>query len=343
MGAIKNAIKKQVKNVDVQRILSTTGKVLAYDKTLNTARIAYANPMGEGWLYRDGVHISNSLGGLTSNGIRTGCQCILTFVNGHIEAPMITGICDSTYAEKSCADQGAYLIDESIRESSSDTLEIDTPMYQNWIDENNTWEDKYNNDFGDYTSYDMRQETHRLSTETHRYSDSEIGLTHLDTKSTIKLKDNGDIDIFVADNVGIRISKKQKKIYFYGFDININGEMDILAILRKCRDCEFDGYHDKEEPKPILDDLNDLILLIDQDIEELKRCIAYTKEITGDIQYFAYLDNAIAQYEAIKSSYLMGQYSHSQEALDEVYNKIMWYYKYFQEELVSARERWGLA
>lgn len=341
MGVLKEAIQKQVDKQNLQYMQSSTGTILRYDKTSNRADIIYNNPVGDGTVYRGGIPVSNSLGGLTSGGVKPGQECTITFVNGNINAPLITGTNESSYRDKTCTDQGAYIIDEFVREQVQEVTDF-IPMYQAWISPTNEWVDKYKNTAIDYSEYDANERARTLQSTTDKFSDSEVGLTNLDTKATLKMKDNGDIDIFVTDNVGIRISKKMRKIYFYGFDININGEMDLLAILRKCRDCEFDGYHD-DELKEIKDFITQHIGYIEGDIEELKRCIAYTKEITGDIEYFSSLDSAIGRFEVLKKNYNEGKYSDSSEDLEDVKAQILDYYDYFEEELVAARERWGLA
>lgn len=343
MGIVKETIKKQVEQQNFQYMYSTTATILRYYKEYNKADILYNDPVGGGELYRGGVPISNSLGGLTNNGVQVGQKCSIVFVNGNINAPLITGINSSTYSSKTCTDQGAYIIDESVRESTLEDSQEISPMYSNWLDENNTWMEKYASLSIDYSNIKASSLVRNILIDTEKFSDTEVGLTNLNTKATLKMKDNGDIDIFVADNVGIRISKKMRKIYFYGFDININGEMDLLAILRKCRDCEFDGYRDDNEKQQIMDLISQYINYIEGDIEELKKCIAYTKEITGDIEYFSSLDSAIGKFEALKTNYNEGRYNDSKEDLEEVRGQIMSYYEYFQEELIAARERWGLA
>lgn len=334
MGIVKEVIKHQIDENNLQYVYSATGKIVRYDKVYNTADIVYDNPVGDGSYSQIGVPISNSLGGLTSGGIRPGQTCIITFMNGNVQAPLITGVSTGTYFEKDHKDQGAYIADERIRETINTVPDI-VPMYQDWIDNSNTWTDKYKTHEVDYSNVNARQMMQQIIESTENFSDTEIGLTHLDTKSTIKLKDNGDIDIFVADNVGIRISREMRKIYFYGFDLNINGEMDLLAILRKCRDCNGNN-------SGIRDVINKYINYIEGDIEELKRCIAYTKEITGDDEYFNTLDDAIYEFEELKRDYNEGKYN-DDTGLEDVRSRLMAYAEYFKEELASARERWGLS
>lgn len=229
MGIIKNTLQKQIDANRKQQFNDTTATIIEYNIVLNTAKIRFANPNGEGYLYRDNVSISNTLGGMTGAGIYPGQSCTITFMNNNMYAPVITGLIGTNYANKTCKDQGAYIVDADIL-SCTKPAEI-KPMINNWIEENNTNQIKYNNDLGDYTQTDASESIHEALNTLDKYKSSEQGITNLKTKSTIKLKENGDIDIFVANNIGVKISKTDKSISLYG-KIKINGQIvDLSKIL----------------------------------------------------------------------------------------------------------------
>lgn len=342
MGQIKNALQKQIDSNARQKFFSTSGVIIDYDKLYNRATVRYLNPNGEGYVVRRNVPISSTLGGLSNGGVMPSQECTLSFVNGNMYSPIIIGITTSNYNAKESSDQGAFLIDESVR-SVSKPKEI-SPMGKDWIDYDNQNITKYQNDLVDYQNLDIHNSSFDTLMNLSHFSDTEQGMTHLETHSNMKMKDNGDIEIFVADNVGIRISKAMKKIYLYGFDVNINGEINLLEILNKCRNCEFDGYHDKEakEIKTLQEAINEYMDYIEGDIEELKRCVAYTKEITGDTDYFKSLDDMIERFESLRKHYNQGRYSDSSDNLNFVKNELVKLYEYFEQELVAARERWGI-
>ena len=221
MGIIKNKLKEQVEANNLKNHTSTTGTILEYDMITNRAKIKFPSPLGEGVLIRENVPVSTQTGGFTQAGIRRGTECNITFYNNNIFAPMITGINDSFYNDKTCSDQGACLINEKIK-SVSKPEEI-IPMSSQWIDENNNDPYKYNNDLWDYHNTDIIDDIINCVSKITKYTDKEEGVTNLDTKSTIKFRENGDIDIFVANNIGIRINKSNKRIDIYG-DLYINGK-----------------------------------------------------------------------------------------------------------------------
>lgn len=223
MSVIKNALQKQINNDNLNRYSNTTATILGYDIVTNTATIEFLNPNGDGNVYRENVTFANTLGAATGSGIFVGQTCTISFIGGNIWSPIITGIASNLYEAKASQDQGAYIVSTDIDEEYSKPETI-SPMANDWIDSNNTNKRKYNNDLGDYTTSDTSKEVHEILQALNKYTNTESGITHLDTKSTIKLRDNGDIDIFVSHNVGIRISNADHNIYLYGKGIYLNNK-----------------------------------------------------------------------------------------------------------------------
>lgn len=229
MGIIKNTLKKQIQENNYLQFNDTTATIIEYNIVMNTAKIKFLNPNGEGYVYRDNVTVSNTLGGVTGSGIYPGQTCTITFIKNNIFSPVITGLMANNYSNKTNTDQGAYIVDNDIM-SVYKPKNI-TPMIKNWIEENNTNNAKYNNDLGDYSNIDTFESIHEILNTLDKYKNTEQGITSLNTKSTVKLKENGDIDIFVANNIGVRISPKDNSISLYG-TLKINGqEIDLSKIL----------------------------------------------------------------------------------------------------------------
>ena len=232
MGVIRNALQKQIQNDGLNRYSNTTAIILSYDIVTNTATIKFPDPNGDGYMYRENVTFANTLGAATGSGIYTGQTCTISFIGGNIWSPIITGLADNLYESKTSPDQGAYIIgvDNDNIYTKPDNI---SPMMNDWIDENNTNKNKYNNDLWDYTKSDTTQEVHELLQSMDKYTAQESGITNLDTKSTVKLKENGDIDIFVSHNVGIRISNTDHKIYMYGLGLYLNNKEPRIPIYCK--------------------------------------------------------------------------------------------------------------
>lgn len=60
------------------------------------------------------------------------------------------------------------------------------------------------------------------------FSDREVGLTHPDLASFIRLNDQGDIEIFASPGVGIVISGRSKSISLFGDEIRLHCKEDGL-------------------------------------------------------------------------------------------------------------------
>ena len=97
-------------------------------------------------------------------------------------------------------------------------------MTNNWLDESNNNKDKYNGHVDDFISKDLELDMFEILDTINKYTVTEQGITNLETKSTIKFKDNGDIDIFVNNNTGIRIDANTQTINIYGLNILFNGK-----------------------------------------------------------------------------------------------------------------------
>lgn len=70
-----------------------------------------------------------------------------------------------------------------------------------------------------------------IETELNRrkeFSDREVGITHPDLSSFIRLTDQGDIEIFAAPGVGIVISSRSKSISFFGDNVKLFTKEDGL-------------------------------------------------------------------------------------------------------------------
>lgn len=217
MSLIKNSLKEQINNNNRIQFTDTTGIILNYDKTTETCKIKYLNPNGDGYIYRGDVNIANINGGLSCGGISAGTKCSISFINNNIYNPVITGIQDSYYSERNCTDQGAYLADDEVWKVG--TPEHIIAMNLDWINDDYSGIEKYQNDSSRFADTNVNQQSMDLITSLDKYEDEEVGITNLKNKSTVKLRDNGDIDIFTSANTGMRICKDTGNIKFYGNDV----------------------------------------------------------------------------------------------------------------------------
>ena len=139
----------------------------------------------------------------------------------------------------------------------------------------------------------------------------------------------------VSDNVGIRISKKNKKIYVYG-----KLEHDCCC----CCNCNGNSNNNNNSNSSNSDDdVGKILDTLNLDIEELKRCIARTGEIHGEPESFDELNANIQKFESLYENYNSGMYNNGNEDTRiAMKNEVMKLYNYFCKELAAGRLKWGL-
>lgn len=301
-GIVGKKIQQKINDNQVQQYSEVTGVILDYDKLSNTATIRYPNPHGGGYLYREHARVATALGGITSDAIRPGQKCSISFINNNVMAPRITGISDSLYLEKTNTDQGAYLIDRTMLTVEKHDGE---PMTDTWFDETNENTGKYRTSCHDYMETDVAQEVYNIVSGLDKYKQGESGMTNLNQKTNIKHTENGDIEIFVSNTVGVRISTTDHKIYFYGKGIYLN-DKELTCDGGHYIDIEQLNTDTTQEDDSILDVFEKNVELINIDVEELKKCIAYLKTITGAVNKYKSLESKITKYEKIRDSYERG-------------------------------------
>lgn len=243
MSLIKDGIQKQIENNERLNFSDTTGTILSYDKTTETCSIKYLNPNGDGYMYKNGVAISNISGGISPSGIFPGQKCSISFINDNIYCPVIRGIINNYYSERSSKDQGAYIADD-------DVWKVETPehivaMNLDWIDDNPNLS-KYENDGARYNDVNINEMSMDLVTSLDKLNADEVGMVNLKNKASVRLKDNGDVDIFTENNIGIRICKSTGNIKLYGNDIeftkidnettdkSISTQLKVAQIMKIC-------------------------------------------------------------------------------------------------------------
>lgn len=220
MGMLGRELKKQVAQGNALQAKVSTGKILDYDRVSNMAKVRYMNQNGDGYITRENVRIACMDGGISTSAVHAGQECFLEFANGNIFSPVIIGISGSMYAERACADQGACLPGDMVRTCTKPSTIC--PMSEDWADLENDDPLKYNNELSGYMDVDVTAEVHEIINSIDKYTDTETGMTHTVNKSTVRIKDNGDIDIFTANNLGIRVSPSSRSVDIYGA-LRVNG------------------------------------------------------------------------------------------------------------------------
>lgn len=225
MGIIGDRLQQKIENNNNIRYSDTVAEITSYDNIKNTASIRFANPNNGSVMTADNIAVKINMGGLSQAALKVGQKCWISFIGNNLLCPVITNLCDdqyydNIYSKKTNSDQGAYIVNSNINNIDIDLIKI-TPMTDDYF--NDSASSKYSLITKDYTSIEAIQEVRKIIMEIDKYKTSEDGITNIKNNSTVKFKDNGDIDIFVNNNTGIRISPNSKSIELYG-SFKVNGK-----------------------------------------------------------------------------------------------------------------------
>ena len=225
MGIIGDKLQQKIDNNNNIRYGDTVAEITYYDNIKNTASIRFANPNNGSVMTADNIAVKVNMGGLSQAALKVGQKCWVSFIGNNLLCPVITNLCDdqyydNIYSRKTNSDQGAYIVNSNINNINIDSIEV-SPMTDDYFNE--AVFDKYCLITKDYTDTEAIQEVRKMIIEIDKYKTTEDGITNIKNNSTIKFKDNGDIDIFVNNNTGIRISPNSKSIEVYG-SFKINGK-----------------------------------------------------------------------------------------------------------------------
>ena len=159
-------------------------------------------------------------------------------------------------------------------------------------------------------------------------------MTNLDTRSTIKLRENGDIDIFVSHNVGIRISNTDHKIYMYGLGLYLNNK-ELKNCQCLCYNNPNNNNSSDDTDDKIINEIENNLKLFEVDTEELEKCIARLKEIHGKLNRYKLLENYIAEAKNIKVTYSAGNCTIKD--ITRMNNRILALIPIFESEIQDAQ------
>lgn len=225
MGIIGDKLQQKIENNNNIQYSDTVAEITEYDNIKNTASVKFANPNNGSIMTADNIAVKINMGGLSQAALKIGQKCWISFIGNNLLCPVITNLCDdqyydNIYSKKTNSDQGAYIVDSNINNIDINSIKI-TPMTDDYF--NDSVSSRYSLITKDYTDTEAIQEVRKIIMEIDKYKTSEDGITNIKNNSTVKFKDNGDIDIFVNNNTGIRISPNSKSIEVYG-SFKINGK-----------------------------------------------------------------------------------------------------------------------
>lgn len=221
MGFKDNLIKNVVKPVTSQIFTNSIGKIISYDEILNKANVLVSSSGSFTTLEDVPVQLSGK--GIFSSKLKVDDLVYIQYNNGSIFQPKIVGFADEDYSnntrEASKHIRKGTLLD-TIEEKEGSVI----PRVTRRIDMDDI---PYKHE--EYQDLSSLEALFEKSQSLGYFNNGEIGLFHPDVSSLVKLKDNGDIDIFTGTNIGIRINKEKRTIEIFGDSSTISDNWKVLS------------------------------------------------------------------------------------------------------------------
>lgn len=220
MGNLKNKIREEIIEPYMNNIFTTVkARVTSFDSYRNRANIEFQNPKGQGTIEREMVPIQIGIPGFYSSNVEEGDYVWVTFENGNPLRPKIIGVIDERY-EINTREKIKHILQGGLLTNEYKEKEyIKKNRISSWVSENSIG---YAMQI-DYARFDIEGEYFNIASKLGYYKEKELGFTHVINGSTIKITNDGDINILVSPNQGIRINTSENKIYLNSLnEISLN-------------------------------------------------------------------------------------------------------------------------
>ena len=219
MASLTRAIKDIALEPIRENVGLVTGQIVFYDNVTNRAEVKYDDPSNGGVVSAKGVPVEIASLGVSSSGPFPGDQVYIAFLNNNPALPRIIGRADLDYKYYSRelyehGRSGSQLslsyggITAGLTNAFTDSPPI--PTYQQWLTVGDKEATARNIALNAFSASAFEDQSSSLT----NYELAEIGLTHPGTASTVKLYNNGVIDIFATTDLGMRVDPNGSNLMF---------------------------------------------------------------------------------------------------------------------------------
>lgn len=223
MASLNKAIKNVIDPTQKEASGMVVAQVVFYDNATNKADVKYDDASSGGVVSLTGVPVEIPSLGVASSGPFPGDQVYVCFLNNNPLLPRIIGRADGDYKYYSRklyehSRSGAQLstsyggVTSGLLESF--TKNSPTPSYLNWISVGGKKTKARNIALNTFSSSAFEDQSANFS----NYELAEVGLTHPGTASTVKLYNNGVIDVFADNDLGMRVDPSLSSLMFNSMD-----------------------------------------------------------------------------------------------------------------------------
>lgn len=219
MGIIKDKLQEQIQNYNNIKYGDTIAVIDKFNHITNTANIHFHDPNSGVVHYARNVAYKIQQGGMVTAVPPVGTKCWISFLSNNLLTPVITSLCDdyyhkNSYSKKTNTNSGAYINNYDVLQTDT-TIET-TPMIKDY------YVNIEKQEFEEYSNIDITKQTQQQIMESDKYKATENGVTDVITKSTIKIDEDGNVNIFVNNNTGLKVCPETGSIEIYG-QLIING------------------------------------------------------------------------------------------------------------------------
>lgn len=156
---------------------------------------------------------------------KPGQKVVVVFTNNSVLQGRIVAMIDEMHKytfryKNSHVSQGTYKTNLDVSQLHDVDLEKVNPLCENWTDEENNYIFKHYS----YIERSPYEDFILKSANMSYFNENEIGFIHPENKSLIKIKDDGSIDIFTDDDVGVRVNPVEKRISFFSDKVTSQGK-----------------------------------------------------------------------------------------------------------------------
>lgn len=360
MGIIKDKLHEQIENYNNVKYGDTIAVIDEFNHITNTANIHFNDPNSGIVHYAKNIAYKIQQGGMSTAAPTAGTKCWISFLSSNLLTPVITSLCDdyyhkNSYSKKTNTNSGAYI--SSYEVLHTDTSVETTPMI------NDYYVNIEKEEFEEYSNVDIIKRTQQQIMESDKYKSTENGVTDIITKSTFKIDEDGNINIFVSNNTGIKICPATGSIELYG-QLRVNG----VEINNTTNNIIIDTNNNSENVdnntpevntpntnKPSSNstpntnnntnnnqiNINDILcinkietIIQTTDTSELEEIIQLLVEINGENSNLNSLQQNIQEYKNIKEQFSKNNIDNIQET----YKRIKYLSDLFITELKEAKE-----
>lgn len=220
----KNIIEKVIEPNSRMKLSNAKAQVLNYDHINNLADVCLEIASIGGKQIIKNVPIQISANGIHQSSLQEGDYVYIQFNNNSIFQPKIIGKADELYATHTRKNE-RHLKQGCLQVTQDFINEEITPSTDKWIEPNNINKTKYLKYKDGNPLNDMAQ---KINSQGY-FQDKEVGMYNPASSSIMKIKDNGNIDLFIDTNIGIRINAENKTIEFLGNQTTKSSKWTVLS------------------------------------------------------------------------------------------------------------------